>query len=93
MSKIPGVPHFESAKALTRFSLRLMVLMVFAALSKQGFGNAFPTMLLLAAVYCILAAVIRRERPFGPDLTHFDEAAAYAIAANLVSLVANPVQG
>jgi hypothetical protein len=70
-----------------------MVLMVFAALSKQGFGNAFPTMLLLAAVYCILAAVIRRERPFGPDLTHFDEAAAYAIAANLVSLVANPVQG
>ena len=30
---------------------------------------------MLAAFYCIIVAAIRREAPFGPVLTHFDEAA------------------
>jgi len=45
-------------------------------------------MLILAVVYCIGAAAIRREEPFGPDLTHFDEAAAYAMIAVLAVMIA-----
>jgi hypothetical protein len=38
-----------------------------------------------AAFYCIFAAAVRREQPFGPALTHFDEAAAYAVIAGLAA--------
>jgi hypothetical protein len=44
-------------------------------------------MLVLAVVYCTVAAAIRREEPFGPDLTHFDEGAAYAAIAVLAVMV------
>ena len=85
MLKSPELPNFESAKFLTRFFLRLVILAVFAALGKQGFANTLQIILFFAIAYCIFAAVIRREQPFGPDLTHFDEAAAYAISANVAT--------
>ena len=87
MPKIPNIPHFGSAYALTRFFLRLLIFSIFAALGHQGFGKAFASMLILAIVYCIVAAAIRREQPFGPDMTHFDEAAAYAVIAGLAAWV------
>jgi hypothetical protein len=37
------------------------------------------------AVYCASVAPLRREQPFGPVLTHFDEAAANAVCALSVS--------
>jgi hypothetical protein len=83
MQKIPNIPHFGSAIALTRFFLRLMIFSVFATFGSQGFSKAFSGMLMLAAICCIVAAAIRREHPFGPDLTHFDEAAADALIAVL----------
>jgi hypothetical protein len=83
MPKIPEIPHFGSAQTLTRFFLRLMLLSVFAAFSHQGFGKTLGGLLTLAFFYCLFAAVIRREKPFGPVLTHFDEAAAYAVIARL----------
>ena len=75
MLKSPELPNFESAKFLTRFFLRLVILAVFAALGKQGFANTLQIMLFFAIAYCIFAAVIRREQPFGPDLiqTHPDD--------------------
>jgi hypothetical protein len=72
---------------LARFFLRLIILTLFAALSKQGFGKTLQSMLILATIYCAVAAAIRREQPFAPDLTHFDEAAAYAIIADLAAWV------
>ena len=87
MSEIPDIPTFGSPKTLVRFFLRLIILTLFAALSKQGFGKTLPSMLILATVYCAFAAAIRREHPFAPDLTHFDEAAAYAIIADLAAWV------
>jgi hypothetical protein len=63
----------------------MLILSVFSMLGSQGVGKALEAMLVLAALYCIFAAAIRREAPFGPVLTHFDEAAAYAVVARLVS--------
>ena len=87
MPNIPNVPRFGSAYALTRFLLRLLIFSVFATLGQQGYGKALASMLILAFVYCIAAAAIRREQPFGPVLTHFDEAAAYAAIAVLAAWI------
>jgi len=38
---------------------------------------------MLASICCVVSAAIRREQPFGPVLTHFDEAAANALIAVL----------
>ncbi len=76
---------FGSAQALTRFFLRLVILSIFAALGPQGFGKTLQSLLLLAILYCIFSAAVRREKPFGPVLTHFDEAAAYAVIARLAA--------
>lgn len=84
MPKIPDIPAFGSAQVLTRFFLRLVILGVFAALGHRGFGKTLESMLILAFLYCICMAAVRREHPFGPLLTHFDEAAAYLVVAQLV---------
>jgi hypothetical protein len=85
MAKTPDTPHFGSAYALTRFFMRLAVFAVFAAFSRQGFGKALASLLILGVVYCVIVAAIRREQPFAPQLTHFDEAAAYAVIADLAA--------
>ena len=80
-----NTPHIGSAQALTRFFLRLLILSIFAVLGSQGFGKTFESLLVLAVFYCIFVAAIRREEPFAPVLTHFDEAAAYAVIAHLAA--------
>jgi hypothetical protein len=85
MSNTPDIPHFGSAQALTRFFLLLLILSIFAALGSQGFGKTLEGLLVLAVFYCIFVAAIRREEPFAPALTHFDEAAAYAVIARLAA--------
>jgi hypothetical protein len=78
MPNSPEMPRLGSAYALTRFFLRLSIFSAFAAFGSQGFGRTLGSLLVLGFCYCIVAAAIRREQPFGPVLTHFDEAAAYA---------------
>ena len=85
MPNIPDIPHFGSAYPLTRFFLRLAVLCVFAALSSQGFSKALTSLLTLSMAFCLCIAAIRREQPFGPTLTHFDEAAAYGVIVGLAT--------
>jgi hypothetical protein len=85
MSNTPDIPHFGSGQALTRFFLRLLILSIFAALGSQGFGKTLESLLVFAVFYCIFVAAIRREEPFAPVLTHFDEAAAYALIARLAA--------
>ena len=85
MRKTPDIPHFGSAYALTRFFMRLAIFSVFAALGQQGFVQTLANLLILAFAYCVVAAAIRREEPFGLELTHFDEAAAYAVIATLAA--------
>ena len=77
--------YFGSAQALTRFFLRLVILSIFAVLGSQGFGKTLESLLMLAVFYCVFFAAIRRAEPFAPVLTHFDEAAAYAVIARLAA--------
>ena len=77
--------NLGSAQALTRFFLRLVILSIFAVLGSQGFGKTLEGLLAFAVFYCIFIAAIRREEPFGPVLTHFDEAAAYAVIARMAA--------
>ena len=86
MRKNPDIPHFGSAYALTRLFIRLAVFGLFAAFGPQGFGKTLESLLLLGILYCLVAAAFRREEPFGPALTHFDEAAAYGVIAGLAAL-------
>ena len=39
----------------------------------------------MAAIFCAVAGAMRREEMFGPVLTHWDEAVAYAVIARLGS--------
>jgi hypothetical protein len=74
-----------SLYVLVRFSMRALILVLFASVSKQGFANALSGMLGLATFYCLFAATFRREAIIGPVLTHFDEAAGYALVAGLAA--------
>jgi hypothetical protein len=87
MRKTPNIPHLGAAYTLTRIFLRVAVFSVFAALGPEGFGKTLQSLLMLGILYCLIAAPIRREEPLGPDLTHFDEAAAYGVIACLAAWV------
>ena len=76
------------AKVLVRFALRLVLVAAFAIASRQGFLRAFGALLLLSATYCLMTGATRREPVFGPALTHWDEAAAFALIAGLVAALA-----
>ena len=77
MEQTPLFRTPSSRYVATRFALRILLLGLFAALSGQGFEKAFESFLFLAIVYCVFAVAVRREMPFGPVLTHLDEAAGY----------------
>lgn len=71
------------------FLLRIIILAFFAVLGVQGFAKTLESLLFLAVCYCLVIGAIRREAPLGPILTHYDEAAAYAvISAGLAAWVA-----
>ena len=70
MPSTPDVPRqLGAAYAITRFFLRILLLSVFATLGSQGFAKTFESLLVLAVFYCIFAAAVRQEAPFGPVLT------------------------
>jgi hypothetical protein len=88
---MPNTPDIRrevpSANVVIRFALRALILSVFATLGSQGFGKTLERLLILSVFYCIFTAAIRHEAPFGPVLTHLDEAAAYVVTARLVSWI------
>ena len=74
----PRVPDaVRSIQVLVRFSLRIVVLCVFATLGSLGFSRSMVALLWLSAIFCAVAGVLRRESPFDSTLTHWDEGAAY----------------
>jgi hypothetical protein len=84
----PTIPHqLSSSQVLWRFVLRLLLLSTFATFSTQGFGTTLAALLTLSATFCAVLGAMRREAMFGPVLTHWDEAAAYAVIGRLVSAV------
>ncbi len=68
----PSVPL-----VLKRMAFRVLILLLFSALPIAqgiGFKRMFATLAAVNAVTCIIWALLRRERPWGRGLTHWDEA-------------------
>ena len=85
MQPTPDIPHHASSlQVLVRFLLRLVIVCGFAGMTRQGFGQALASLLLLTSVFCAILAVTRREPLFGPALTHWDEAAGYGVMAYML---------
>ncbi len=80
--------QLSSARVLLRFLLRMIILSTFAAAGGQGFAATLTGLLGFAAVYCLCAGAIKREMPFAPLLTNWDEAAAYGLILCLVHAMA-----
>jgi hypothetical protein len=89
MDRMPNTPdihrELSSVQVMIRFLFRMVILCMFAAIGRQGFGKTLASLLVLSAFYCVFSTAMRREAPFGRVLTHVDEAAAYAMLALLVS--------
>lgn len=66
-------------RAVFRFGLRLLILGTFALASNQPFWAVLTTLLIVAAGVSVLLAMLHREPVFGANLTHWDEAACYAL--------------
>lgn len=75
--------QFNSRQVLFRIVFRLVLLTTLAAFGSQGFGKTFAALLALSAVFCTVTGAMRGEAIFGPTLTHWDEAAVYAVAQHL----------
>lgn len=85
----PTIAHeLDSRQVLFRFVFRLVLLSAFATFGTRGFGTAFSALLAMSAIFCAVAGAMRREGTFGPVLTHWDEAAAYAVLGNVVAILA-----
>lgn len=62
-----------------RLGWRTLILTAFALAGGRPFWPTLTTLLALAAALCGLIARVRRERPISAALTHWDEAALYAL--------------
>jgi hypothetical protein len=78
--------HLTSAQVLFRFFVRMAILATFAAFGSIGFGRSLSALLWMAIIFSAVAAIIKRERPFGAILNHWDETVAYAAVFALVSI-------
>jgi hypothetical protein len=90
--QLPNLPReLRSNQVLIRFGLRMIILVVFAALGSIGFGNALAALLWMSIIFCAVAGAIKREPPLGGVLNHWDEAVAYAAIFFLVSGFNHPI--
>jgi hypothetical protein len=79
MPSLPKLPReLQSNQVLIRFGLRIAILASFAAFSHVGFGRSLAALLLMTAILCAVAGMIRREAPLDTVLNHWDETLAYA---------------
>jgi hypothetical protein len=81
----PTVARALNTRVLVRFVFRTVLLSAFATLSTRAFGTVLTTLLGLSAIFRAFVGVFRREAIFGPTLTHWDEAVAFAVMAHAVA--------
>jgi hypothetical protein len=70
---------------LVRFCLRMIILVIFAALGSIGFGRSLAALLGMSIILSAVIGTMRREPPFDIVLNHWDETVAYAALFSLVS--------
>jgi hypothetical protein len=81
-------PQLNSRQVLIRAAFRLLLLSCFATFGTRAFGQTLASLLALAAIFCAIVAAVRGEAIFGRTLTHWDEAATYAVLGRLVVTLA-----
>jgi hypothetical protein len=72
---------------LVRFGVRMIILVVFAAFGRIGFGISLAALLWMSTIFSAVVGAVRREPLFDTVLNHWDEAAAYAALYCLVGEV------
>ena len=70
---------------LVRFCLRMIIMVIFAALGSIGFGRSLAALLGMSAILSAVIGTMRREPPFDMVLNHWDETLAYAALFSLIS--------
>ena len=83
----------SSARVLSRFSVRVILLTGFAAFGSTGFGRSLAALLWMAIILCALVGLVRREPLFGATLNHWDEAIAFGALFALVHVVNQATAG
>lgn len=74
---------------VNRFLLKTAVLSAAACLrSREGAWRVAAILFLFASVLDALMALLRRDRPMGPSLTYWDEAAAFLLLSGLAAAIA-----
>ena len=77
-----------ASQVVVRFGLRLAFVAAFATAGHEGYAATLSEFLVLTAVCCAALATVRREAMFGPILTHWDEAAVYAVIGRVAATFA-----
>jgi hypothetical protein len=75
----------KSIQVIVRFFLRIVVLMIFAALGSIGFDRSLTVLLWMSTVLSAALATLEQEEPLDSVLNHWDETMAYAALCCLVS--------
>ena len=70
---------------LVRFTLRMIILTIFATFGSIGFGRSLAALLWMSTILSAVVGAMRREPPLDTVLNHWDETAAYAALCCLVS--------
>lgn len=82
------MPHTPSAtRVLVRFSVRILLLMAFAAFSSVDFCRSLGALLWMSIILCAVVGVMRREPLFGATLNHWDEGVAFGALLALLHVV------
>ena len=88
MARSPDMPQALSAtRVLVRFSVRILLLVAFAAFSSVGFGRSLAALLCMSIILCAVVGVMRREPLFGTVLNHWDEGVAFGALFALVHAI------
>jgi hypothetical protein len=86
LAQLPNLPReLRSTQVLIRFSLRMIILVIFAAFGSIGFGRSLAALLWMSTILSAVVGSMRREPPFDTVLNHWDETVAYAALCCLVS--------
>lgn len=77
----------QTIRVIIRFSLRMIILLVFAAFSSIRFDQSLMLLLLMSTILSAVLATIKREQPLASVLNHWDEAITYAALSCLIIAV------
>lgn len=92
MAQVPNLPReLRSTQVIVRFCLRMIILVIFAALGSVGFGRSLAALLGMSAILSAVIGIMRREPPFDVVLNHWDETVAYAALFSLVGSFTLPL--